>query len=181
MGKKEEVKQAHILIKGDKIQKVGFRDYVRDLAVKYRLVGEIHNINNYDRDVKVICEGDLENIRVFIKEIEALKEKPTNKKKPTITKAKELLISVDKVDPTFYNPERIYKDFTVIRSSDEFEERIYDGFRQLQALRIENQNNFNLIGNRFDILDEEYGKFSKLLEDMPKRIAEEIEKAINKK
>ena len=128
---KEEIKQAHILVKGDKIQKVGFRDYVRDLAVKNKLFGEIHNVNNYDRDVKVICEGDLENIRVFIKEIEALTEKSTDKKKRTITKAEELLVSVENVEPTFYDPEGIYKDFTVIRSSDEFEERIYDGFQQL--------------------------------------------------
>lgn len=164
-----KLKQAHILIKGDKIQKVGFRDYLRDIAVKYRLVGEVHNVRNYDRDVMVICEGDLKSIKAFIKEIEALKETPKGKKKPTMTKAEELLISVDKVAPTFHDSKGVYNDFTVIRPSDELNERIYDGFQQLRALRIESKENF-------DKLDEKYGEFSEILAKMPKEIAKELKR-----
>lgn len=162
-------KYAHILISGRRVQKVMFREYIRDLAVKHDLLGEVHNVHNYHRDVMVICEGEERRIRDFIRELDTLREekRPEEEERHVLSESEKMLIRVDKVDVSFYDHRGIFDDFTVIRSADEAGERFAGGGQQIAALRVETRSNF-------DMLERKYGEFSEALKNMPKEIAKEL-------
>ena len=48
------MKRAAIIIKGD-VQRVGYRDFVENVARKLCIIGFVENIKPYD--VRIICEG----------------------------------------------------------------------------------------------------------------------------
>jgi acylphosphatase/ElaB/YqjD/DUF883 family membrane-anchored ribosome-binding protein len=60
------VKRFEIIAKG-KVQKVGYRDYVEEVARSLGIVGFVENLK--DGNVKIVCEGEEEIVKKFISEI----------------------------------------------------------------------------------------------------------------
>jgi acylphosphatase/gas vesicle protein len=60
------VKRFEIIVKGN-VQKVGYRDYVEEVARKLGIVGFVENVK--DGTVRIVCETDEETIKKFIHEI----------------------------------------------------------------------------------------------------------------
>jgi len=60
------MKRFEIIAKG-KVQKVGYRDYVEEVARSLGIVGFVENLK--DGSVKIVCEGEEEMIKKFIQEI----------------------------------------------------------------------------------------------------------------
>ena len=60
------MKKALIHVKG-KVQRVGYRDEVEEIARQLEITGFVENIKPYD--VKIVAEGEDSNIERFIKEI----------------------------------------------------------------------------------------------------------------
>lgn len=164
-------KSAIITVKG-RVQRAGFRHYVKDKAKEHNLLGAVQNLRNYGEDVLILVEGRGEDIRGLVKDLEALKtESKTRERKeaPTLLKKTDLmLVRVDAVDVQYQEgyPGR-FTDFNIVRDQDELAERQDEGLHQLIALREENALNFKY-------LDGKYDKFSKKLEELPKEIAREL-------
>jgi len=59
--------RATVLVKG-RVQRVGYRDRVKEIARQMGLAGSVRNIDDYD-DVMVTVEGDREKVGQFISEI----------------------------------------------------------------------------------------------------------------
>ncbi len=64
------MKRVVIVAKGE-VQRVGFRDEVERIARKLRLSGFVENIKPYD--VKIVAEGEADNINRFIEQIKIKK------------------------------------------------------------------------------------------------------------
>ena len=62
-------KAYEIVVKGD-VQRSAFRRFVKLLAKKHNLFGSVENLDNYDDDVRIICEGEEGNAQEFIKRLE---------------------------------------------------------------------------------------------------------------
>ncbi len=54
-----------VIVKGD-VQKSAFRRFVKQLAKRHNLFGSVENLDNYDEDVRIICEGEEENLQAFL-------------------------------------------------------------------------------------------------------------------
>jgi len=65
-----EMKRANIIAKG-KVQKVGYRDRVEEIARKLNITGFVANLNPYD--VRIVAEGEDGSIAKFIERIEIRK------------------------------------------------------------------------------------------------------------
>jgi len=68
------MKRAEIIIKGD-VQRVGYRDAVKKIARKLNINGYVENLKQ--DDVKIVAEGEEENLKGFI-EIVNIKKYPIN-------------------------------------------------------------------------------------------------------
>ena len=101
------MKRATITVKGD-VQGVGYRDVVFKIARKLNITGFVENIKPYD--VRIIAEGEKENIDKFIEEIK-IEEDP---------------IVVEEVDVTFEEPTGEFEYFEVKRGdmTEELGERL---------------------------------------------------------
>ncbi|MEE8423345.1 MAG: acylphosphatase [Thermodesulfobacteriota bacterium] len=62
-----DIKQATIVIEGT-VQFVGFRSYIEELASRRDLKGFVYN-DIPEGNVKLICEGEVHNIKGLIEEI----------------------------------------------------------------------------------------------------------------
>jgi len=60
------VRRFEIIIKG-KVQKVGYRDYVEEVARRFNIVGFVENLK--DGNVRILCEADEKIIDDFLKAI----------------------------------------------------------------------------------------------------------------
>ena len=60
------MKRFEIIVKGN-VQKVGYRDYVEEVARKLGIVGFVENVK--DGTVRIVCETDEETVKKFIHEI----------------------------------------------------------------------------------------------------------------
>jgi len=87
---------AEIIVKG-KVQKVGFRDVVEDIAVNLEIRGFVENIK--PRDVRIIAEGSEENIKKFVEMI----------------KIKKFPIFVESVDAEYKEATEEFKYFEIKR------------------------------------------------------------------
>jgi acylphosphatase len=65
------MKRANIIAKG-KVQKVGYRDFVQDIARELGIAGYVENLE--DGTVKVVCEGEEAKIEEFIRAIKVKKD-----------------------------------------------------------------------------------------------------------
>ena len=128
--------RAVIIAKGE-VQGVGYRGVVFKIARKLNLVGYVENIKPYD--VRIIAEGEKENLDTFIQQIK-LEEEP---------------ILVEEVEVTFEEPTSEFEYFEVRRGdmSEELGER-------LDLARYE-MKKFN-----FTTLREDYGKISENIEKL---------------
>ncbi len=141
-----------IVVKGKRIQRAMFRDFVDEKAREYSLTGFVCNLTNPTRDVLIECEGEEKNIQNFLREIKKLK----TKNKEEMPQSELLLIELGNViaEKRKYNAQ--YSDFEIIRKEGEVGDRIAEGAHQMMQLRKE----FN---NKFCYLDEKYGDISKEL------------------
>ena len=101
------MKRAFIIAKGE-VQGVGYRGVVFKIARKLNLVGYVENIKPYD--VRIIAEGEKENLDTFIQQIK-LEEEP---------------ILVEEVEVTFEVPTGEFEYFEVRRGdmTEELGERL---------------------------------------------------------
>ena len=101
------MKRAVIIAKGE-VQGVGYRGVVFKIARKLNLVGYVENIKPYD--VRIITEGEKENLDTFIQQIK-LEEEP---------------ILVEEVEVTFEVPTGEFEYFEVRRGdmTEELGERV---------------------------------------------------------
>jgi len=99
-------KQVHLLIKG-KVQRVGFRDKVEEIADNLELTGYVQNHGS--KDVVIVIEGEEGKITEFIQSIRTI---------PPPVKIKSLEV-------TEYPFSGKYSEFTIIRGEvmEEFAER----------------------------------------------------------
>jgi acylphosphatase len=99
-------RQCHIYVKG-KVQRVGFRDKVEDIAYNLGLTGYVQNQSS--NDVVIVIEGEDEKINQFIQQVRDV---------PPPVKIKSL-------DVTEYPYSGDYSEFSIIRGEvmDEFAER----------------------------------------------------------
>jgi len=163
---KTEKKRARILVKG-KVQRTGFRDHVKYLAKKHRLYGTVENINNYDEDVLIICEGGEKNIHAFLDELETLRKDPKE--------SDLLLLEIKKITPTYEDYTGIYKNFDILRGADEVGERLDEAAQQLKAMRRETARNFSSLDEKYGEISENMVMLSKNLVALNKNIQQSNE------
>jgi acylphosphatase len=103
----KEMKRAIIIVKGD-VQGVGYRGEVFKIARKLNITGFVENVKPYD--VRIIAEGEKENIDKFIEEIK-IEEDP---------------ILVEEVEVTFEEPTGGFEYFEIKRGdmTEELGERL---------------------------------------------------------
>jgi len=61
------MKRASAIISG-RVQKAGYRDFVDDIAYKYKIKGFVRNLK--DKSVEVVAEGEDTSLDLFLKEID---------------------------------------------------------------------------------------------------------------
>jgi acylphosphatase len=66
-----EMQRAIIIAKG-KVQKVGYRDFVQDMARELSMTGYVENLK--DGNIKIVCEGEEDNVKEFTKKIKVKKD-----------------------------------------------------------------------------------------------------------
>ncbi len=92
--------RAHIYVRG-LVQGVGFRPFIRNLAVSYDLKGYVLNLG--DAGVEVVVEGENSNVSSFINDI--------MKKKPSVSK-------IDSIEQTTEDYVGDFKTFTIEKSNE---------------------------------------------------------------
>jgi acylphosphatase len=65
--REKKMKRAIVIVKGE-VQRVGYRDAVEKIARKLKITGFVENIKPYD--VRIVAEGEDENISEFVAQIE---------------------------------------------------------------------------------------------------------------
>lgn len=63
-----EVKQTTIVIDG-RVQFIGFRGYIEELALKYNLGGFVYN-DLQENNIKFICEGEISDIEKLVEDVQ---------------------------------------------------------------------------------------------------------------
>ena len=110
-------KQYQIIVKG-KVQRVGFRDKVEDIALDYDLGGYVRNLNS--RDVFILAEGTEENLNLFCEAIQQF---------TLPIKVKSIQISEHPIEGT-------YSEFCIVRgdTAEEFSERFDSALYYLDSI-----------------------------------------------
>ena len=70
--REKKMKRVIVIVKGE-VQRVGYRNVVEKRARKLKITGFVENVKPYD--VRIVAEGDDENISEFVAQIE-IKEFP---------------------------------------------------------------------------------------------------------
>ena len=142
-----EKKQYQIIVKG-KVQGVGFRDKVEDLADERGLVGSIQNC--LTKDVVIHVEGDVSLLNTFTQSIRTLP--------PPI-----LVKSVDIVELPF---EGTFQEFLIIRGapSDELAERFDSAIGYLHRSEITQEKILVIQEKILDIQCQMIGKQDQMLD-----------------
>src|SRR3989344_6131511 len=60
------MKRVILIVKG-RVQRVGYRDFVEEIARKLGIAGFVENLKPYD--VKIVCEGEEGKIKQFLEKI----------------------------------------------------------------------------------------------------------------
>ncbi len=117
--------RATIIAKGE-VQRVGYRDTVEKIARKLNKKGFVENLKPYD--VKIVCEGDEETVKKFIKQIR-IEGDP--------------LIKVGEVSVQFKEPTGEFEYFEIKRGS--YEDEHAEGFDFINSLLKHLVNTVSLI------------------------------------
>ncbi len=158
------------LIVHGKVQGVGYRFFVSDIAEELGITGQIKN--NPDGTVTIIAEGDKKSLDDFQKKINI---------KPLTKFEKEALLKEGKIIPPqplakvtkierkeFIETPREFKTFTVVEEKEyekEMLSAIRTGSRSMDALRYDVYHNFF-------VMDKKYGDISNGM----KRVADMLHK-----
>jgi len=145
------MKKALIHVKG-KVQRVGYRDEVEEIARQLEIAGFVENIKPYD--VKIVAEGEDSNIERFIKEI----------------KINRYPINVDVIEVHFTEFKSEFEYFEIKRGKwqDEIGERL-DIAGKLLFRSIELSTESVMIGNKMiEKQDKMIEKQDKMIEKQDK-------------
>ena len=167
------MKSAVVTVKGN-VQRVGYRDFVENIARKLGITGFVENIKPYD--VRIVCEGEEGKIKEFL-------EKIKNPSKP---------VEVEDIIVNFEEPKKEFEYFEIKRGEamDELGERIdvagkvlYDvrdlqketvglqketlnGINGIKTLQKETSNGINGVAQKIDNIDTKYGKIAESMENI---------------
>lgn len=158
-----------ILVKGKRIQRAMFRDFVDEIARDNQLTGFVCNLTNPPRDVLIECEGEEEGIKKLINKLEQLKAK--KQKGEELTESALMLIDLQQIIIEKSEYTARYSDFEIIRREGELGERMAEGAHQMMQLRKE-------FSGKFGYLDEKYGDISKELRELNKNLTTIIKKFV---
>ena len=134
------MKRAIIIAKG-KVQKVGYRDFVQDIARELGITGDVENLE--DGTVKIVCEGEEPKIAGFIRNINVKKD----------------FIHVSEASVNYEEPTGEFKVFKIKYGDvpEELGDRIgaallYLGAtnQKIDAGREENKQGFGMLGRKID-------------------------------
>src|SRR3989344_7507730 len=90
------MKRVILIVKG-RVQRVGYRDFVEEIARKLGIIGFVENLKPYD--VKIVCEGEEEKVKQFL-------EKIKNPPKPA---------EVEDIKTIFEEPKKEFEYFDISR------------------------------------------------------------------
>ncbi|MCA1914907.1 acylphosphatase [Methanospirillum hungatei] len=139
-------KQYHIFVKG-KVQRVGFRDKVEDIADGLELTGYVQNHSS--KDVIIVIEGEEEKITEFIQSIRNI---------PPPVKIKSLQV-------TEYPYSGNYSEFTILRGEmmEELAERFDSAIYYLHNLDQKQDQMLNKQDQMLDKQDQMLNKQDQML------------------
>ena len=154
-------KRAEIIISG-RVQKAGFRNFIDELAFDMYLTGYVKNLS--DGTVQVICEGEEEPLREFVRKIN-IDQYP---------------IRVEHVDVTYTEPTLEYKTFEIIRVKENFVtatyERMDTAVRYMRLLNLNLGNKIDGLGEKIDELGEKIDRNNTAIHEMNSSLGEKIDR-----
>lgn len=155
-------KACAIKVKGD-VQRSAFRRFVKQLAKKHNLFGSVENLDNYDDDVMVICEGEKKNLQNFLHRLKNLT--PQNKEETTAT-----ITAIEIAELPFTGE---FDNFKIIRGPEEIAERLDEGLVIMNRGFKEQKAGFDKMDGNFKVLNGKLdGNFESLKEETKKGFSE---------
>lgn len=141
------MKRAEIIVKG-KVQRVGYRDTVEDIARDMNIIGYVENLKPHD--VRIVCEADKEHLDEFIDQIQ-LKDYP---------------IFVQSVDVRFDDPTEEFEYFEIKRGDwqDELGERMDVASRMMYGINKNTTQSVDIGKQMLDKQDQMLGKQDQMLD-----------------
>jgi len=126
--------RGRITVRG-KVQRVGFREIVQEIARELGVVGEVRNLKT--GDVEIIIEGEKQDIEDFEKAIEI----------------NDGLIEVKEINDIFEESTGKFKYFEIEYGElqEELTESIGAGRRELIAIKETIDSNFEILGEKMDL------------------------------
>lgn len=127
-----------IIVAVGKVQRVGYRERVQEIARELGIAGKIKNLKS--GEVEIICEGEKQNVENLIKAVEI----------------RDGLIEVKKISKTFEEPTGEFKHFEIEYGEvqEELTESIGAGRRELIAIREATDTGFSKTDSNFQTLGE---------------------------
>ncbi|MBI2529729.1 MAG: acylphosphatase [Candidatus Diapherotrites archaeon] len=141
-------KAYEIVVRGD-VQKSAFRRFVKQLAKKHNLFGSVENLDNYDEEVRIICEGEEGNVREFIKRLE----------NPSEEDREETSAAIANIQTNAIPPRGRFENFKIIRGPEEIAERLDEGLVIMNKGFKEQKEGIDRLGEKMD------GNFKELKEE----------------
>src|SRR3989338_8795259 len=141
-------KACAVKVKGD-VQRSAFRRFVRQLAKKHNLFGSVENLDDYDEDVMIICEGEAESLQAFLSRLK--NQTPEDREETTAT------ITAVEVEELAFSGK--FDNFRIIRGPEEIAERLDEGLVIMNKGFKEQKEGINRLGDRID------GNFEELKEE----------------
>lgn len=125
--------RAKIIVKG-RVQKVGFRSFVKELAEMLDLKGIVENLP--DGNVKVLCEGDKGDIKDLIKEI---KQNP-----PSLSSIEEVKVEYSEYKGEFKTFERVGED--IIKEKVSMRDTMKDMLKVMKSFDEKSEKAIKILG-----------------------------------
>lgn len=162
-------KAYEVIVKGD-VQRSAFRRFVKQLAKKHNLFGSVENLDNYDEDVRIVCEGESESTQAFLS---GLKNQTAEDKEETTA----AITAIELKEIPFSGK---FDNFRIIRGPEEIAERLDEGLVIMnKGFRDQNAGFDKMDGNLKSLGDKIESGFSKTDENF-KSLGDKIEKGFDK-
>ena len=133
-------KACAVKVKGD-VQRSAFRRFVRQLAKKHNLFGSVENLDDYDEDVMIICEGEAESLQAFLSRLK--NQTPEDREETTAT------ITAIEVEELPFSGK--FDNFKIIRGPEEIAERLDEGLVIMSKGFKEQKAGFEKMDENFKI------------------------------